>query len=80
MNQERPTNRAAVEAMLAARETGATLRQAAAAAGVHVATVCRWQKRDPGLKAALQRAAEDARFELASEFEPRPSVRFAKPA
>jgi len=39
---------AAVEALLKARRAGTTLRRAAAVAGVHVATVCRWQARDVG--------------------------------
>jgi hypothetical protein len=52
---------AAVERLLAAREAGATLRQAAAAAGVHVATVCRWQERDPALREALQEAERRSR-------------------
>jgi hypothetical protein len=69
-------NRSQVETLLKAREDGATLREAADAAGVHVATVCRWQLRDPGLKASLRQAAEDARFERAAEREPRPSVRW----
>jgi hypothetical protein len=52
---------AAVERLLDAREAGATLRQAAAAAGVHVATVCRWQERDPALREALRHAEFVAR-------------------
>jgi hypothetical protein len=32
----------ALDAILEARENGRTLRQAAAAAGIHVATLCRW--------------------------------------
>jgi len=52
---------AAVERLLAAREAGATLAQAAAAAGVHVATVCRWQARDPELHTALAAAERSAR-------------------
>jgi hypothetical protein len=65
---------ATIEELLSARRAGLTLREASAVAGVHVATVCRWQKRDPGLKAALQRAAEDAWFERAPESKPRPRV------
>jgi hypothetical protein len=42
----------AVTALLRERSAGATLREAAAA-GVHVSTVCRWQARDPGLRQAL---------------------------
>jgi hypothetical protein len=47
----------ACAALLAARRAGVTLRAAAAAAGVHVATVCRWQARDPALRDALRAAA-----------------------
>jgi hypothetical protein len=51
----------AVDRLLEAREGGATLRQAAAAAGVHVATVCRWQLRCPLLARSLEFAAGDAK-------------------
>jgi hypothetical protein len=44
---------AAVQTVLDTRAAGATLRPAAAAAGVHIATVCRWQARDPALRDAL---------------------------
>src|SRR4051794_31859265 len=43
--------------VVGARADGATLRQAAAAAGVHVATVCRWQRRRPRRGAAAPRGA-----------------------
>jgi hypothetical protein len=49
------------DALLSARESGATLRQSAAAAGVHVATVCRWQARSPELHRLLHDAEVDAR-------------------
>ena len=49
-----------IERVLEGRKAGCTLRQAATAAGVHVATVCRWQNRDPGLSLALRAAAEEA--------------------
>ncbi|HEY1376401.1 MAG TPA: helix-turn-helix domain-containing protein [Gemmataceae bacterium] len=68
---------AARAAMLAARRQGATLREAAAAAGVHVATVCRWQARDPELRDALAEAAEDAREQLRPP-RPRPPVRWRR--
>jgi hypothetical protein len=55
--------------------SGLTLRGAADVAGVHVATVCRWQQRDPGLKAALARAAREAWFRRAAPAESRPRVR-----
>jgi hypothetical protein len=66
-----------VAALLGARRTGATLRQAAADAGVHVATVCRWQNRDPALRQALRQAAREARDLLAPD-EPRPQVRWRR--
>ena len=61
----------AVAALLAARRDGATLRKAAESAGVHVATVCRWQSRDPSLREALNQAFTESKS--VSE-EPRPSV------
>src|SRR5215472_10648030 len=67
---------AAVERLLEAREAGATLSQAAAAAGVHVATACRWQARDRLLREALAYAGDLARRRryLASRSVRRPSV------
>jgi hypothetical protein len=47
---------AALAPILAALAAGKTLRQAAAAAGVHVATLCRWQARSEALAAALAQA------------------------
>lgn len=44
---------ATIERVVEARASGATLRQAAAAAGVRGATLCRWQARDPGLAETL---------------------------
>ena len=52
--------RTAVELLVQVRRDGGTLRQAAIAAGVHVATVCRWQARDQELRQALADAAEEA--------------------
>jgi hypothetical protein len=48
-----------IDALLAVRRLGGTLREAAAAAGVHVATVCQWQARDPEFREALEQARED---------------------
>jgi hypothetical protein len=76
MKQELRIDETVFDTLVAAREDGATLREAAAAAGVHVATLCRWQKRDPGLKEALHQAAKDATSEVEIEYEPRPSVRW----
>jgi hypothetical protein len=42
--------------LLRGRQAGLTLRQAAEVAGVHVATVCRWQARDPQLRHTLRKA------------------------
>jgi len=50
-----------LEKLLAARAEGATLRQAADAAGVHVATVCRWQRSDPEFHQAMREAKGQAR-------------------
>jgi hypothetical protein len=50
-----------LEKVLEAREGGATLRQAAKAAGVHVATVCRWQNRIDWFGEAMLDAADYAR-------------------
>jgi hypothetical protein len=66
---------AAVERLLDAREGGATLSQAAAAAGVHVATVCRWQAGHPPLRQALADAGRYARrLRYASRPRRRPRV------
>jgi hypothetical protein len=64
--------RSAVKVLLKAREDGSSLRQAAAAAGVHVATVCRWQNRSPALLDEL-RAAE--RIAWSRKHSLRPHVR-----
>jgi hypothetical protein len=71
------TNKSAVEALLRGRRAGATLRQAAVMAGVHVATVCRWQKRDPAMRQALADAAKEGR-RLRSPKGPRPQVRWRR--
>jgi hypothetical protein len=65
---------AAVERLLHAREAGATLRAAAAAAGVHVATVCRWQRRDAGLRSLFKEARRQGRECRHPRPERRPSV------
>jgi hypothetical protein len=63
--------------LLQARADGLTLRDAAAVAGVDVATVCRWQNRDPSLREELRQAAREGRELLASD-EPRPHVRWRR--
>src|SRR5262245_34878742 len=69
-------DRASVEELLRGRRVGLTLRQAAAVVGVHVATVCRWQARDPELRQALAEAAREARRLLAPPPAYRPQVRW----
>jgi hypothetical protein len=71
-----PLPKKAVLTLLQARRAGSTLRQAAAAAGVHVATVCRWHKRDPELRQALADAAREARHARWKPPAPRPGVRW----
>jgi hypothetical protein len=63
-----------IETLVNARTGGATLREAAAAAGVHVATVCRWQSGDPALRDSLREAAAEWRASLALPRESRPHV------
>ena len=43
--------------LLAARSDGASLRDLAGLLGIHVLTLCRWQRRHPVIKAALGEAA-----------------------
>jgi hypothetical protein len=64
--------------LIEARRDGLSLRLAADLAGVHVATLCRWQKRIPALKQALQEAANTAKAERQRCREPRPSVYWRK--
>lgn len=75
-------------AVLASHRAGLTLARASAAAGVHVATVCRWQVADPKFAGALRTARLDAARERyaarAAERPPRlprrgPDVRLRKP-
>ena len=57
-----------------ARFKGASLRQAAAAAGVHVATVCRWQALSPRFRWMLQEAERFASGVKHQERKPKPHV------
>ncbi len=50
-----------VRTVAKARRAGCTLREAAAKAGVHVATVCRWQAQDRKFWEALHDAEREAR-------------------
>src|SRR5690348_6466989 len=52
-NETPPIDEDRLEKAFLAREGGATLRGAAAAAGVHVATLCRWGLREPWIRDAL---------------------------
>jgi hypothetical protein len=65
-------NRDAVQTLLKARRAGNTLRWLAVLAGVYVATVCRWQARDPALRKAMADAAREAKEQRKTE--PRPQV------
>ncbi|WP_088256086.1 helix-turn-helix domain-containing protein [Fimbriiglobus ruber] len=58
--------------MVACRRAGLTLRETADRAGVHVATVCRWQARDPTFAHDMREAADKARVEV---WESRPTAR-----
>src|SRR4051812_48399795 len=51
-----------VAVALTARDRGDTLRQAAAVAGIHVSTLCRWGQRDAWLRRALRVYGGEARF------------------
>jgi hypothetical protein len=69
-------NQETAQALLRARSRGYTLRQAADEAGVHVSTVCRWQRREPRLRDALAGAVADGLDDDGPE--PRPRVRWRK--
>ena len=49
--------------MVECRRFGLTLRDAAERAGLHVATVCRWQADDPAFASQMREAAREARIE-----------------
>jgi hypothetical protein len=63
-------------AILRIRRFGVTLRRSAALAGVHVATVCRWQRRDPRLRRQLAEAAAESRARLHPPGEEKERVRW----
>ncbi len=67
---------AILRTLLRFRGLGLTLRRAAAVAGVHVATVCRWQRRDPLLQQRLAEAATRARAHRHLPSEERERVRW----
>src|SRR5262245_6119372 len=64
-----PTSEA-FDKLVEARKLGGTLRESAAAAGIHVATVCRWMKADPGFRDEMRKARAEYRSWLAEFFEP----------
>lgn len=70
----------AVVRLLEARELGLSLRQAAELAGLHLATVCRWQIRSRILHEALRQADRLARLvrRLARKYDRRPAVLWSK--
>lgn len=51
----------ALDKLVQARQCGATLREAAATAGVHVATVCRWMKADQDFRDEMREAHDEYR-------------------
>ncbi len=51
----------ATELALVVRRAGGSLRQAAEAAGIHVATLCRWKRSDPAFRLKLNKAAPQVR-------------------
>jgi hypothetical protein len=63
-----------VNVIVQARGEGVTLREAATLPGLHVATICRWQARDPALRRVL-REAEWGRVEGPSPAQPAPRPR-----
>jgi hypothetical protein len=72
-----PDRYPAVVAVLTARMNGATLREAARAGGIHVATLCRWRARDPILAHDLHTAVRLARrMKAARRPRRRPSVKW----
>jgi hypothetical protein len=79
-NEELPVKRSAdaLQAVLSACTAGAMLRQAAESAGVHVATVCRWQARDPRLRQALAGARAPGRERSRDAKPDRPRVRWRR--
>ena len=67
-----------VSVLIRERSAGMDLRIAAAIAGIHVATVCRWQRRDPELREALEDAAREGWHVRHPPKEPRPHVRWRR--
>lgn len=63
VSQSQPKD--ARQEVIQARRRGLTLKWAAILAGVHVATVCRWQAKDPAFREALAEAAREARAKKA---------------
>jgi hypothetical protein len=63
-----------VENLLGWLRRGFILRVASKLAQVHVATVCRWQARDPALRAKIKEARREGRERRNPRPERRPSV------
>jgi hypothetical protein len=63
-----------VERLVIWLRRGFILRVAASLAGIHIATVCRWQQRDAGLRLRLKEARREGREHLHPRPERRPSV------
>jgi ssDNA-binding Zn-finger/Zn-ribbon topoisomerase 1 len=73
-----PRNEDRLTSLVRLRRTGYTLRQVALASGVHVATICRWMKRNPVLREAMREAKEEARQQLRAEDDSRPQVQWRR--
>src|SRR6516162_221994 len=63
-----------VKELLTWLRRGFILRVAASLAGIHVATVCRWQRQEAGLRRRLKEARREGREHLHPRPERRPLV------
>jgi Homeodomain-like domain len=70
---------AALAQALRALEEGATLRQAAAAAGVHVATLCRWRRRSADCDREVAQPADGRLHRLRAPPRRRPALLARRP-
>jgi hypothetical protein len=78
---DRFEDRATLNHLVQLREAGYTLRRCAASAGVHVATLCRWQARVPDFHQRMREAKRLSRRvheELSLQSDNRPKVRWRR--
>jgi hypothetical protein len=68
------TREGVIDNLLGWLRQGLKLRSAASIAGIHVSTVCRWQARDPALRARIKEARREGRERVHPRPERRPSV------